>query len=94
MYPPTTITVNIMSKFKPVYYATREQAQAVIDTLPAFTAGRFNDGPAIYKIVEFRKGYAIQLGDFGNYHPRTHADLAQEFCNSALDCTIHESEQA
>jgi hypothetical protein len=67
-----------MKKFKPAYYATREQAQAVIDTLPAFKASRFNEGLAIYKIVEFKPGFAIQLGDYGNYHPCATADLPQE----------------
>jgi hypothetical protein len=67
-----------MEQFKPAYYATRAQAQAVIDTLAPFKASRFNEGLAIYKIVEFKRGYAIQLGDYGNYHPCTSADLPQE----------------
>ena len=58
-----------MNKFNPVYYPTRKQAQDVIDVLPPFEASRFSDRPASYKIVEVTKGYAIQLGDFGNYHP-------------------------
>lgn len=64
--------------FAPIYYATREQAQSVVNTLPPFEASRFSVGIARYKIVEFTKGYAIQLGDYGNYHPRTNAGLAQE----------------
>ena len=67
-----------MTQFKPAYFATRAQAQTVVDTLPAFKASRFSEGLAIYKIVEFEGGYAIQLGDYGNYHPCTTADLAQE----------------
>lgn len=63
-----------LQKFDPIYYATREQAQAVIDTLPPFQASRFNEGLAIYKIVEYTMGYAIQLGDYGNYYPCTSAD--------------------
>ena len=64
--------------FAPIYYTTREQAQSVVNTLPPFEASRFAVGIAHYKIVEFTKGYAIQLGDYGNYHPRTNTDLAQE----------------
>jgi len=67
-----------LQNFDPIFYATREHAQAVVNTLPPFKASRFNVGLAIYKIVEFTKGYAIQLGDYGNYHPRTNADLAEE----------------
>ena len=63
--------------FAPIYYATREQAQSVVNTLPPFEPSRFCVGPAHYKIVGFTKGYAIQLGDYGNYHPQTNADLAQ-----------------
>ena len=62
----------------PIYYATREQAQSVVNTLPPFKASRFCVGIAQYKIVSFTRGYAIQLGDYGNYHPRNNADLAQE----------------
>lgn len=67
-----------LQSFAPIYYATREQAQSVVDTLPPFEASRFCVGIAHYKIVEFTKGFAIQLGDYGNYHPRTNADLAEE----------------
>ena len=67
-----------LQSFVPIYYATREQAQSVVNTLPPFEASRFCVGIAQYKIVGFTKGYAIQLGDYGNYHPRTNADLAQE----------------
>ena len=73
----TSTTCDLQS-FKPTFYATREQAQAVVDTLPPFEASRFCVGIAQYKIVGFTKGYAIQLGDYGNYHPRTNTDLAQE----------------
>jgi hypothetical protein len=67
-----------MMKDKTIYFATREKAQAVIDTLPPFKASRFSDGIACYKIIEFGKGYAIRLGDYGNYHPRSTADMPQE----------------
>ena len=67
-----------LTSFVPIYYATQEQAQSVVDTLPPFKASRFCVGIARYKIVGFTKGYAIQLGDYGNYHPRTNADLEDE----------------
>ncbi len=63
-----------MKRIKTVYFATREQAQAVIATLPPFKAGRFSNGVAKYKIVEYVKGYAIQLGDCGSYYPHKTAD--------------------
>ncbi len=75
MNQPTTCDPE---SFAPIYFATREQAQSVVDTLPPFEASRFCVGIARYKIVGFTKGYAIQLGDYGNYHPRTNADLAQK----------------
>lgn len=78
--------------FKPIYYATREQAQAVVDTLPPFKASRFCAGLAQYKIISFTKGYAIQLGDYGNYHPRTNADLEQEEAE-VLKQALQKSEQ-
>ena len=67
-----------LQSFKPIFYATRAQAQAVVNTLPPFEASRFCVGIAQYKIVSFTRGYAIQLGDYGNYHPRNNAELAQE----------------
>ena len=81
-----------LQSFKPIYYATREQAQAVVDTLPPFAASRFCVGIAQYKIVSFTKGYAIQLGDYGSYHPRTNADLEQEEAE-VLGCRLSKSEQ-
>jgi hypothetical protein len=78
--------------FAPTYYATREQAQSVINTLPPFRASRFCVGIARYKIVGFAKGYAIQLGDYGNYHPRTNADLEDEETN-VLKQILQKSEQ-
>ena len=67
-----------MKKDKTIYFATHEKAQAVIEALPPFKSSRFSDGIARYKIVEFGKGYAIQLGDYCNYHPRTTSDMPQE----------------
>ena len=40
-----------MKKDKTIYYATREKAQAVIETLPPFKASRFSNGVAKYKIA-------------------------------------------
>ena len=70
-----------LASFNPIYYATEEQAQSVIDTLLPFKVSRSCVGIARYKIVGFAKGYAIQLGDYGNYHPRTNADLEDEETN-------------
>ncbi len=67
-----------LQSFNPIFYATREQAQTVVDTLPPFKASRFCVGIAKHKIVGFSKGYAIQLGDYGNYHPRTNDDIEKE----------------
>jgi hypothetical protein len=78
--------------FAPIYYATQEQAQSVVDTLPPFKASQFCVGVARYKIVGFAKGYAIQLGDYGNYHPRTNADLDDEETN-VLNQALQKSEQ-
>jgi hypothetical protein len=64
-----------MKKDKTIYCPTREKAQAVIETLPPFKASRFSNGIAEYKIVEYGKGFAIQLGDYGNYHLCTTADM-------------------
>ena len=71
-------TNSDLQSFNPIYYATREQAQAVVNTLPPFSGSRFCVGIAKYKIVGFPKGHAIQLGDYGNYHPRTNDDLEEE----------------
>jgi hypothetical protein len=81
-----------LASFSPIYYATREQAQFVVNTLPPFEPSRFCVGPAHYKIVGFTKGYAIQLGDYGNYHPRTNADLEDEETN-VLKQILQKSEQ-
>jgi len=67
-----------MKKDKTIYFSTYEKAQAVIETLPPFKASRFSNGIAKYKIVEYGKGFAIQLGDYGNYHPCTTADMPVE----------------
>lgn len=81
-----------LASFAPIYYATQEQAQSVVDTLPPFKASRFCVGIARYKIVGFARGYAIQLGDYGNYHPRTNADLEDEETD-VLNQVLEKSEQ-
>jgi hypothetical protein len=66
---------NQLKKPKTIYFKTRKEVQAIMDTLPPFKAGKHGNGVSKYKIVEFVKGYAIQLGDCGLYYPDTIEDV-------------------
>lgn len=65
---------NQLKRPRTIYFKTRKEAQAMIDTLPPFKACKYSNGVAKYKIVEYIKGYAIQLGDCGPYYPNTTED--------------------
>jgi hypothetical protein len=55
---------------KPVYFKTRDEAEKVyLEYIDQTFANKFQDAMSIarIKIVEFKKGFAIQFGDYGPY---------------------------
>ena len=62
------------------YFKTYDDAVEIRDNLPPFNPSRFltvreiENGACKVKIVEFIRGFAIQLGDFGEYYPATDND--------------------
>ena len=59
------------------YFKTREAAQKVLETLPPFEPSNclhpreIESGMGKARILEFKKGFTIQLGYYGNYYPET-----------------------
>lgn len=62
------------------YFPNREAAEETMATLPPFAPSRFlskteiNRGAGLAQVREFTRGFAIQLGNCGNYFPSTTAD--------------------
>lgn len=76
------------------YFPTRRAAEEKVADLPPFAPSKFlskteverGDG-LVAQVREFKRGFAIQLGDCGNYFPATTAD-----CQAPID--EQEQEQA
>lgn len=66
------------------YFPTRQAAEDILAALPPFTPSRFLSkseiahGDGLAQVREFERGFAIQLGDCGNYFPATTADAELE----------------
>ena len=62
------------------YFPTRQSAEAKMSTLPPFAPSKYlskteiDRGAGSAQVREFKRGFAIQLGDCGNYFPTTTAD--------------------
>ena len=62
------------------YFDSLAQAEQAMSSMPAFKPSRFLSAREIHAgagnavIREFGCGFAIQLGDCGNYYPATTAD--------------------
>ena len=62
---------------KTEYFKTYESAQEVMSKLSPFepskyvTENEIKNGDGKARIIEFDKGFVIQLGFFGNYYPHT-----------------------
>ena len=55
---------------KPIYFKTREDAEKVyFEHIDKTYPNKFQDAMSIarIKIVEFKRGFAIQFGDYGPY---------------------------
>jgi hypothetical protein len=55
---------------KPIYFITRDEAEKVyLEYIDKTFANKFQDAMSVarIKIVEFKKGFAIQFGDYGPY---------------------------
>jgi hypothetical protein len=55
---------------KPIYFKTRDEAEKVyLEYIDKTFANKFQDAMSVarIKIVEFKKGFAIQFGDYGPY---------------------------
>lgn len=62
------------------YFPTRRAAEEKVADLPPFAPPKFlsktevERGDGLAQVREFKRGFAIQLGDCGNYFPATTAD--------------------
>lgn len=62
------------------YFPTRQAAETMMTTMPPFTPSKYlskteiERGAGLAQVREFGRGFAIQLGDCGNYFPSTTAD--------------------
>jgi hypothetical protein len=55
---------------RPIYFKTRDEAEKVyLEYIDKTFANKFQDAMSVarIKIVEFKKGFAIQFGDYGPY---------------------------
>jgi len=55
---------------KPIYFKTRDEAEKVyLDYIDKTFSNKFQDAMAVarIKVVEFKKGFSIQFGDYGPY---------------------------
>ena len=69
-----------MVNFEPHYFKTAAEAAEVAETIPAYEPSQFlrdsevKAGLGKPKVREFTCGFAVQLGNHGNYYPAIKAD--------------------
>lgn len=70
-------------KLQTTYFKTYAEAKAIADNLPPFTPSTFlkkfdlEVGRGLPRVVEFDRGFAVQLGCCGNYYPNKTADCEE-----------------